>query len=32
MKFVDMNQYELGRFDTEKRKELKRRELLPPKN
>ena len=31
MKFVDMNQYELGRFDTEKRKELKRRELLPPK-
>lgn len=32
MKFVDMNQYELGRFDTEKRKELKRRELFPPKN
>ncbi|HZA71019.1 MAG TPA: FAD-dependent thymidylate synthase [Nitrososphaeraceae archaeon] len=32
MKFVDMNQYELGRFDTEKRKELKRRELLPSKN
>lgn len=31
MKFVDMNQYELGRFDTEKRKELKRRELLPSK-
>src|ERR687897_1109769 len=31
MKFVDMNQYELGRFDIEKRKELKRRELLPPK-
>ncbi|MDP9490115.1 MAG: FAD-dependent thymidylate synthase [Thermoproteota archaeon] len=31
MKFVDMNQYELGRFDTEKRKELKRREVLPPK-
>src|ERR687897_785770 len=31
MKFVDMNQYELGRFDTEKRKELKSRELLPPK-
>jgi len=29
MKFVDMNQYELGRFDTEKRKELKRRKLLP---
>ncbi|HEY7694815.1 MAG TPA: FAD-dependent thymidylate synthase [Nitrososphaeraceae archaeon] len=32
MKFVDMNQYELGRFDTEKKKELKRRELLPSKN
>jgi len=32
MKFVDMNQYELGRFDTEKRRELKRRELLPSKN
>jgi thymidylate synthase ThyX len=32
MKFVDMNQYELGRFDTEKRKELKKRELLPSKN
>ena len=32
MKFVDMNHYELGRFDTEKRKELKRRELLPSKN
>jgi thymidylate synthase ThyX len=31
MKFVDMNQYGLGRFDTEKRKELKRRELLPSK-
>lgn len=31
MKFVDMNQFELGRFDTEKRKELKRRELLPSK-
>lgn len=31
MKFVNMNQYELGRFDTEKRKELKRRELLPSK-
>lgn len=32
MKFVDLNQYELGRFDTEKRKEMKRRELLSPKN
>ena len=32
MKFVDLNQYGLGRFDTEKRRELKRRELLPPKN
>jgi thymidylate synthase ThyX len=32
MKFVDLNQYELGRFDTEKRKELKRRELLSSKN
>lgn len=32
MKFVDMNQYELGRFDTEKRRELRRRELLPTKN
>ncbi len=32
MKFVDLNQYELGRFDTEKRKEMKRRELLSSKN
>ena len=32
MRFVDMNHYEFGRFDTEKRKELKRRELLPSKN
>jgi hypothetical protein len=29
---VDLNQYELGRFDTEKRKEMKRRELLSSKN
>jgi thymidylate synthase ThyX len=32
MKFVDLNRYELGRFDTEKRKEMKRRELLSSKN
>ena len=32
MKFVDLNQYELGRFDNEKRKEMKRRELLSSKN
>ena len=32
MKFVDLNQYGLGRFDTEKRKEMKRRELLSSKN
>ena len=32
MKFVNLNEYELGRFDTEKRKEMKRRELLPPSN
>ena len=32
MKFVDMNQYKLGRFDNEKRKELKRRESLHSKN
>jgi thymidylate synthase ThyX len=32
MKFVDLNEYELGRFDTEKRKEMKRRELLSSKN
>lgn len=27
MKFVDLNRYELGRFETEKRGEMKRREL-----
>jgi thymidylate synthase ThyX len=27
MKFVDLNRYELGRFETEKRREMKRREL-----
>ncbi len=32
MKFVDLNRYELGRFETEKRKEMKRRELLSPSN
>jgi len=32
MKFVNLNEYELGRFDTEKRKEMKRRELLSPSN
>ncbi len=32
MKFVNLNEYELGRFDTEKRKEMKRRELIPPSN
>jgi len=32
MKFVNLNEYELGRFDTEKRKEMKRRELLPSSN
>jgi thymidylate synthase ThyX len=32
MKFVDLNQYGLGRFDTEKRKEMKRRKLLSSKN
>ena len=31
MKFVDLNPYELGRFETEKRKEMKRRELLSSK-
>jgi thymidylate synthase ThyX len=32
MKFVNLNEYKLGRFDTEKRKEMKRRELIPPSN
>ncbi|TLX69075.1 MAG: thymidylate synthase [Thaumarchaeota archaeon] len=32
MKFVNLNEYGLGRFDTEKRKEMKRRELLSPNN
>ncbi|HEY7228351.1 MAG TPA: FAD-dependent thymidylate synthase [Nitrososphaeraceae archaeon] len=27
MKFVDLNRYELGRFETEKRREMKRRKL-----
>ena len=27
MKFVDLNRYELGRFETEKRREMKRRQL-----
>lgn len=31
MKFVDQNRYELGRFETEKRKEMKRRDLLSSK-
>jgi thymidylate synthase ThyX len=30
MKFVDLNRYELGRFETEKRKEMKRREISSP--
>ena len=32
MKFVNLNEYGFGRFDTEKRKEMKRRELLSPNN
>ncbi len=32
MKFVNLNEYGLGRFDTEKRKEMKRRELFSPNN
>jgi hypothetical protein len=28
---VDLNRYELGRFETEKRKEMRRRELLSSK-
>ena len=31
MKFVDLNRYDLGRFETEKRKEMRRRELLSSK-
>jgi thymidylate synthase ThyX len=31
MKFVDLNRYELGRFETEKKKEMKRRDLLSSK-
>jgi thymidylate synthase ThyX len=32
MKFVNLNEYKLGRFDTEKRKEMKRRQLIPSSN